>query len=364
MQLLRRELKLKEIPQKMANITCAISGLTFQITGFTGRDKHSYSYLSIPHTTGYYHPIFTASYGELYKLYSAHCKGKLQPMDSYLLFLAFLHSSDQIIWEHPVTLDPASSSTKQLVENNFSQLVAILEKTNLITYSSFEQPSFRVTFDNNKLEQITNWIRAWQDNLKDFTLNRADLRTKESLHKLEKELGYRILSGEPPESFSGIIAEWANKAACFPAGKSELYKKTITSCFHIDKMFKTPLPLLKEIKDYCECNIEAGSIHFHTLLLVLKEGISRHIDYLGGSTLALGYTLLPKETAKEIGYLETDTKLLEIAAGVELSAAAPVREDYDSPLELLKAKLAYRVAVGLEQQEKKAAQVKNNLGDL
>ena len=40
------------------------------------------------------------------------------------------------------------------------------------------------------------------------------------------------------------------------------------------KMFNTPLVLLKEIKDYCECNIEAGSIHFHTLIQVLQEGIS------------------------------------------------------------------------------------------
>ena len=106
-------------------------------------------------------------------------------------------------------------------------------------------------------------------------------------------------------------------------------------------MFNTPLALLAEIKDYCECNIEAGSIHFHTLSKVLKEGMARHLDYLGGSSLALGYTLLPPEQA-------TIEQTTTAAAMAKILATAPdkepLREDYPTSLAHLRAKLAYKVA--------------------
>ena len=100
----------------------------------------------------------------------------------------------------------------------------------------------------------------------------------------------------------------------------------------------------KEIKDFCECNIEAGSIHFHTLLAVIGEGISRHIDYLGGSTLALGYTLLPnpKQSAKDGNWDVGDSKLLAIIANAP--AERPVASDYTSQSAFLRDKLAYIVA--------------------
>ena len=100
-------------------------------------------------------------------------------------------------------------------------------------------------------------------------------------------------SGIPLDKLAGIVSEWASQAADFPHDKDDLYRKVIRSCFNATKMFNTPLATIKEVKDFCECNIQAGSVHFHTLSEILKEGIHRHVDYLGGSSLALGYTLLP-----------------------------------------------------------------------
>ena len=111
-------------------------------------------------------------------------------------------------------------------------------------------------------------------------------------------------------------------------------------------MFNTPLADIKEIKDYCECNIPLGSIHSHKLFEVLKEGISRHVDYLGMSELSLGYTLLDSE-----GNAVTDTRGKDSVNNIVSSApeALPVREEYPDSLSFLKAKIAYKIAVKQKQ---------------
>jgi len=327
----------------MARITCAISGIRFNCSYLED--------ISIPHTEGYFHPIFALPYTQLHRLYSQHCRMQLTSNDSYLLFMAFLHSSGKVEWKHPATLSPNDPQTKKFIENNLSQLIRVLEKTGIIRHPSFKQPSYRVTYENANLRQVPNWIKEWLDNIDDFIAGKASMREQEDLQKIENRLSYLILSGEKPERFSHVIASWANQAAEFPQDKAEDWMKTIRSCFNINKMFNTPLPVLKEIKEYCESNIEAGSIHFHTLSHVIKEGIKRHVDYLGGSSLALGYTLLP---SLEDG--STDKKDLknaaELATLIAKAPASPPKEgDYSTSLEFLRAKLAYRVASTSQRQK-------------
>ncbi len=321
----------------MTKVTCAISGIQFSCEHFQNPP------LAIAHSLGYFHPIFAASYGDLYRLYSHHSKGRLTSTDSYLLFLAFLHSSDQIEWEHPVTLSPTARSTIQLVENNLGQLIAILEKTALIQSSSFEQPRFIVSYDNSQLRQISNWITAWEENLANYRVYRSDMLLSEKLTAVSNKLSKLVRSPEKPlEEYADVVAEWADRAAGFPPSSAVLWRKTIESCFKPTAMFNTPLPLLKEIKDYVECNIDVGSIHFHTLLEVLVGGIARHVDYLGGGILARGYELLPKDPFRDQIYARSDDQLLEIIANAPVDE--PEKGDYDSPLAHLKAKLAYSAA--------------------
>jgi len=330
----------------MANITCAISGIRFSCSGLDS--------ISIPHTAGYFHPVFALEHKELHSLYSSHCRGKLTAKDSYLLFMALVHSSGHIDWKHPATIDPNSPKTISLIENNLSQMLSILSQTDAIRHPSFQQPKFKVTYENCHLIQIPNWIEAWQDNIDDFKYGRADLKQQQDLQEVENSLSKLILSGDSPERYAHVIANWASQAAEFPADKDELYQKTIRSCFNITKMFNTPLALLKEIKDYCECNIEAGSIHFHSLSAVLKEGISRNLDYLGGSSLALGYTLLPSEDmspACKKAELKNQAEVAALAA--KAPETKPVRADYATSLDFLKAELAYRVALNASKQAAK-----------
>jgi hypothetical protein len=326
----------------MARVTCAISGIKFTASYFDS--------LNLQHTEGYIHPIFAVDRQLLYPYYREHCLGKLTAVDSYLLFLAFLHSSEKITWKYPASCNPQLPQVRQLIEHNLSQLIAVLEKTDLISHPHFEQPDFKVYFETSDLRQIPNWIEAWESNISYFYSKKADQLDIEELQKLENKLTYHIMGAEPPEKYARVIASWAAKAADFPAADAVLWKETIRSCFSITKMFNTPLTLLKEIKDYIECNIPVGSIHFHSISAVLKEGIAKHEDYLGGSSLALGYTLLPTldNFGKQIisaSELKGKAEVATIAA--KASETYPQRKDYASAIDFLKAKLAYRVAASI-----------------
>ena len=345
----------------MAKITCAISGISFTCTFL--KDT------SISELAGYYHPIFALDYTTLHRLYSEHTKGNLGRTDSYLLFLAFLHSTDCITWSRPANKAPSNLDTIKLVENNIAQLIAVIEKSNTIRHPSFSQPHYRVTEASCNLSAIPNWIAEWDSNIQDFLHDKADQADWEKIKKVENKLSKLILSGGNPRDFSAVIAEWANNTADFPTHKAEAFKKIIRSCFNTAKMFNTPLAEIREVKEFCEANIEAGSIHFHTLEEVLTEGLARHTNYLGGSNLALGYTMLPTldSSKPDIEYDYTTTGknssdgkvyLPEVAAEIKnldaIKAVAdsapesyPLEKDYETSLDYLRAKLAYRVKKNL-----------------
>ena len=111
-------------------------------------------------------------------------------------------------------------------------------------------------------------------------------------------------------------------------------------------MFSTPISEIREVKEYCEENIEAGSIHFHALMSTLREGSARHTDFLGlSSPNSLGYTLLPVDTSKNTTEVE--------AIIAKAPTSTPIRTDYSTDLEFMRARLRYRVA-SIQSREAKA----------
>ena len=317
----------------MAKVTCAISGVPYT-TDYLAN-------LTVPHTEGMVHPIFSVQRPILYKLYTQHCKGQLTPTDSYLLFLAFFHSSGQVTWRYPASLSPTALSTQVLIENTFASLIRVLEQSDLISHPSFEQPSFAVYHENSSLKYLPNWILAWERNISHFYSFKSSQDDLDKLQKLENKLSYHILSGEDPQKYAGVIANWASRAGEFNASDAVLWKETIKNCFSPTKMFNTPLTLLKEIKEHIELNIEVGSIHFHTLYEVINEGIAKHKDFLGGSDL--GYTLLP--TLDSLRDAPAQRGVAELATLIaNAPEKPPVSTDYNSSVDFLRARLAYKVA--------------------
>lgn len=312
----------------MANINCAISGIKFSCEHLP---------ITVATAEGYYHPIFALPQKKLLPLFSKHCQGHLTPTDSYLLFLAYLWSTEQVEFNVPASCPPTSAATAQLVEQNLRQLIEVIELTACISTPHFKQPSYTVYKDNSLLEQVPNWIAAWNSNIEDFRTGYREQRLEDAIKKAENRLTQAILSGEEPHRYAQVIASWAAKAGDFPRDKSELYQKTIRSCFNSEKMFSTPLPLLKEIKEYCEVNIEVGSIHFHTLYETLKEGIGRHTNFLELSPSSLGDTYLLPE-----GSSLNDIELAAIRK--KAPESAPKRTEYATDVDFLRAKLRYAVS--------------------
>ena len=338
----------------MANITCAISGLRFKIAGLDG--------VEIPTSTGYYHPIFTLSHKKLYALYYQHTRNKLTSVDSYLLFCAFLQATGQVEWNSPATCNPNENRTIKLVQNNLAQLILVYQKTSIIKHPSFRQPNFVVSYDNGHLDQVHNWIDAWQQNLIDFNVSRATYAQQRDLYKIEALLDEKLAKGIPADQLPAIVASWASQAAEFPYEKDEAYQQVIRSCFNSAKMFKTPLNLIREVQQYCYANIEPDSIHFFTLAETLKKGAALHLDYLGGSNLALGYTMLDIDSIKltseqKKGELKTAAALTTIVNNAPTEP--PMAIDYPDKLAFLKARLAYKVAVTLTTPDTKSPIINN-----
>ena len=325
----------------MAKMKCAISGITFSTELFSS--------LSIPNTDGYIHPIFAVDREKLYPLYTQHCKNELSERESYLLFLAFLHSSRLVEWKAPCSLNPYDKQTTILIESCIQQLISALERTDVIRHPAFTQPTYKVRQDNANLHSVRNYIKSLGQNVDYFYSKRASESEQDEINLVTNKLSYKILSGEHPSKYSAVIADWAAKAADFPPASREHWKKIIRSCFSQTAMFATPLADLKELKDYCECNLEVGSIHFHSLMEVIQAGIHKHVDYLGGSSLALGYTLLDVTPHAEQGghaFLQAEKKNKDALAKVISNAPTsyPKKEDYASSVDFLRAKLAYRAA--------------------
>ena len=353
----------------MTTITCAISGITFNCTGIDN--------LHIPVSAGYFHPLFAATLQDRHALYSRHCKGMLNPTDSYLLFLSILHASGNIEWHHHVELRPESQATIILIETNIAKLIHALDKSAAILHPQFFQPSFRVTDHNCDLSSIPAYIEELESNVSDFLYGYASQKEADALQIIENRLTALVLEGTHPDKCAAIIADWADKVGEFPEDKAELYKKTIRACFNPTKMFNTPKSLLHEIKAYCELHIEAGSIHFHALEEVLAKGIANHLDYLGvGMAVDSSSTLEPLSryeldtSGTDLSYdykttgraptgitlrhakVITPTKNQEAIAAIIAKApkTLPQPADYTTNLEYLQAKLAYRAARAQEKE--------------
>lgn len=326
----------------MATVTCAISGMRFECSYLDGAH--------IPHTAGYFHPIFALNHKQLYGLYSQYGRNQLTATDSYLLFCAFLKHSGYVSFNNPITRNPNEIGTKQLVANNLGQLVRVMEQSALIQHPAFKQPHFKIYFDNSHITQIPSWILAWEANLAEFQLGLASAKQKQDLLEIENRLTLLIKSGETVESYSHVVANWAEQAADFPAHRIDQWKKLIRGCFNTKTMFATKLEEITELKEYCESNIAPGSIHYHTLMEVLREGVRRHTGFLG-------YHILDAEGTDE------QTKAAELVTNAELESIAsratdepPKKEDYPNSMEFLKAKLAYRVYMNMLAKQEKEMQ--------
>lgn len=317
-------------------LTCAISGLSIQVTYCDNLKLH--------YTAGYYHPIFAASNKQLHAIYSRYIANELSPVDSYLLFLAFVHQSGLVDWQNPVAVqDPAAPLITKHIANYMARVISVVARSEAIKHPEFQQPTCRVSHKANSLPHILAYIRTWEANIDDFLLYRKELAAAERLNRIANKLEAHIKSAASLDSYTKIIADWAHTAAVFPAAKVDQYKAIITACCNKSVMFNTPLALIKEVKEYCEENIEVGSIHYHTLNKALTLAVRNHIDYLGTTYTTSDYSIASVGTSS----LATNTDAIKSQLTEAIKNAPitePIAAQYPNKLEFIKAKLAYRLA--------------------
>lgn len=315
-------------------ITCKISGVTYTLPHFCHNPNIS---------VGAIHPIFNLPKITLHSLYASYTKGDLCTVESYLLFLALLKHTRSIEFTCPAQYHMDEINTAALIAGNITQLVSVIERSAKILHPAFKQPSFKLAPYNADLSTVPNWIAAWQENITHWHTYNATQKEIESLQVVENALSSLISLGSTPQQYAVTLAEWADKAAEFPAHKEELWKRTIRSCYNKEKMFNTPLAVLKEIMDYIYENIQSDATHFHTLISTVRTGIENHIDYLGGCSMITDYILLPSISSP---MYQADIANMEAVANIAANAPknAPLREDYPDFAAYLRANLAYRSA--------------------
>lgn len=314
----------------MARIVCGISNIPFKCDHVP----------MVLQNREYNHPIFSLPQKKLLGLYSVYNKGELSEIDSYLLFLALLNSTDSVEFVTPAII---TESTISIIARNIDELVHTIWESNAILAPRFKQPCFYIRSDTASLDNISTWIAAWRRNIDEFKLGLYSQTQHELLIQTEKKLTRLIFTPEAGQlHLSAAVAEWADRAASFPKNKADDWKAIIRKCYNLEAMFSTPKVLLVEIKCYCEENIESGSIQFHTLMKTLRAGIDNHNNFLGLGS----YDTFNKKSLGADFTLLSDEVSLQATSILSIIASAPTREpieaEYPNKLAFIKARLAYR----------------------
>lgn len=334
-------------------IRCAYSNLDLQVSHFPASLHHRECV----------HPIFYIPQKKLIQYLRKWGEGELTEIDSYLLFLALLNSTEQVEFRIPVIQTPLTPS---IVANNMESLVRVISYTNAIVHPSFVLPRVAITKETCDLKNVAIWIADWHQCFVDFQDGYAVQKVQEKLRKREQVLQAFIKNVNRPIShYAKILADWAGEAGDFPTflvtidGKSlrlcDYWKSIIQKCCKAESIFSTPAQDLAELIEHCECNIEPGSIYHHTLLELLRAGAARQHNYLGLGDLDFSvttYRIIEQDTS-----IEDANKLAMIDSAPKTK---PEPHEYPSKLAFLRAKLKYDMAQEYNKAHTVAAAILSN----
>jgi len=327
----------------MAKILCGISGIEFTC-------EHLPIYLD---SREYAHPVFFLPQKKLLGLFQKYRHAELGPIDSYLVFLAYLNSTDLVEFRVPAQRTPG---TESIVANNFEHLVDVCCKINTIKNPSIKFAHIAVSPENKTLDNVNYWLLNWEDTYCNFKSGYAAQKARQELVDIEEKLDSLAADANKSEvQFASRLAEWADKAGSFPRFPvtinshsipcNEYWKQIIRKCVNSDSIFGVNARDLQELTDHCYDNIEVGSTYAHWLFATLKEGATRHDNFLGIANFTFS--------------IVSNTDSIEQANRTVIIENAPTSEPkriaYPSQFAYIKAKLAWEMAQA--EREKALVQV-------
>lgn len=350
----------------MSIVLCAISGIEFEVQYMplylTSRESH--------------HPIFDLSPAKLLKLSERWVDQDLEPIESYLLYLALFKGTRRMEFRSPATYLGAESDA--IVASNMERLVAIAsrilasgeERVNSILHLPF----FVITPDTKDFAGSPDWITTWEEGYKDYENNYISATLADKIARKEVNLERYIRDRTRDiKSYASQLADWAALAGNFPVwdagtdmikimGKSctlaTYWKFIIKSCAAGESIWNIPVADIKELIEHCEDSIPHGSIFSHTLMTLLREGLDRITNFFNlgdidlGRNGSVGFRILDATTSVE------DANKLAIIESAPLNA--PRESDYPNKLAFIKAKLAYSMKVNHDAELKENAALKSS----
>lgn len=307
-------------------ILCCKSGIEFKC-------DHIPVYLSGGES---HHPIFDMSLKQLWKLYPKWLKRELTRTDSFLLFLAYLNATELVefrchVWQRP--------NTDSIVANNMTGLYEIIGKIVTIKHPKFAVPRFVISHDTRDLENVRYWIEAWENSFEDFCngLKGEELRSR--LQRKAETLERYIKNVQlDPRRYARILAQWANEAGQFPENIAEYWEDIIVKCHTSTDIITIPKVDLEELIEYCEENVDAGSIQGHHLFQTIREGYATLTGFfsVGSPTFSI------LDSGDDVG--QTNLQLLVQSAPIE----EPKRADYPTEFAFIKARMKWKIAQGTQ----------------
>lgn len=319
-------------------ILCSISGVEFDCSHFPGTF----------YSREIAHPIFLLPQKRLLSYTGKWATGELTRIDSYLLFLALLNSSEQVEFRVPVF---RNEHTDRLIALNMESLVRTVIKLNTVRNPAVTFPRFAITPETRYLTNVHHWIECWNDSYQSFLDGYRSAH--ESRKLITRESALQRMIKNPHKSireYAHQLAEWAETAGEFPTflTKSpwsslsipcnEYWKAIISRAARDEYLTSVSSVDLQELLDHCEDKIPVGSIYSHELFKLLRRALEKQKNYLGfGETdLRSTYAILDDPQDVEAANMKA---MIDSAPTEE-----PRLEQYPNKFKYLQAKLRWDMA--------------------
>lgn len=321
-------------------VICAYSGLEFQVQHFPASLSNREAV----------HPIFHIPQKKLLGYVPTKwAAGELTSTDSYLLFLALLHSTERVEFRLPIFRTPVTDS---LIASNMNNLFSVVGRINSVQNPSFAPPEMVITQDTRTLSNVSHWIAAWAEYYSDWNAGYKSLSDEQKLTRRQMALERMINTQQNrnDKAFARVLADWAESAGEFPKSPTlvngvylpinEYWKSIIIKCFNAEQIFSIPKDDITELLTHCEDNIIQGNNYAYNLLKALRTGLAKQEDFLGFGDLDLsantGYQIISGDSSVE------DANILAMIQSAPTEK--PVESNYPSKLAYLRAKVRWETA--------------------
>jgi len=324
-------------------VLCSYSSLEFSCEHFPG----------VLHSREACHPIFQVPQKRLLGFLGKWAASELTPIDSYLLYLSILKSTDLVEFRVPAI---RTELTSQIIAQTMEKLSILVSRINSVPNPEEVFPLFIISPETKDLSNVSTWLDIWESSFQEFKSGKFRDYDNRKLAQREFALSRLIRSQHRPiKSYAKQIADWAAVAGDFPTfnitspisslpvSLSDYWKTIIIRCAKEESIYLLNGKDLQELLEHCETNIPIGSLHSHALFECLRKANSKLINFLGIDSHSVlskspvnSFTILSQETSHEAANMRA---LIDSAPEEE-----PKEINYKTKFEYLKAKLRWEMA--------------------